>query len=250
MSLLAKIHAVRSTPLLIVKERKNKGLNSDYANLADIMEKLLPVLEKNGLSVAAEPGKLAILGENAWVQTMHIVVSDGAEFYTRECDVCFPAAIMSRTTGGAAVNEAQRQGMAQTYGRRYAIVAFFNILTGDDDDAARLGVERETASAGVSDYAPWAAFLDAGWQDALAPDGRTIGALSDKERLALWEKDPASKPLMAWIGDRITDRLQDAGYTWLKFTAWADAGLPETLEACTPGLLKIAATKSKQIPGV
>lgn len=241
MSLRAAIHAVRSAGLIVVKTGKNTGINAKYATYADVWEMLQPELARHQVAVGFAPGPVR-KETDAWIQTMILTVTHGDEVETASFEILFPE-------GNRGVNLTQRQGMAHTYGRRYALCDFFHILTGDDDDAQRLGVEREhVTGATASDAAPWTAFLSGGWRDVPADDGRTLNDLSDGQRAKLWEKDPASKPLMAWVGDRISDRLQDAGYSWGRFVTWANAGLPATMDECTPGLLKIAATKTKEIP--
>lgn len=141
-NLLAAVAAIRSLGIVVVKTARNTGLNSDYATYADVWAHLKEPLAANGLSVGFLPGNTTTLQINqgtAWSQDLILQViwrgpveAGVVESMSVPFQVLFPE-------GNRGVNLTQRQGMAHTYGKRYALIDFFGLITGDDDDAQRLG---------------------------------------------------------------------------------------------------------------
>lgn len=247
-ALLAKVHTIRLAGLTAVKTGSVPG-KFKFASYADVWTALHPSLQVHDLSVGFSGSTISIAGALE-IMRLTLEVTDGETQMEKQFEILLPECIRN-SSGGAVTNSSQRSGGGATYARRTALILFFNIATGDDAEVERMqpGNMERARGATVSDAAPWSALLDGGWCDAPAGDGkRTLGDLNNAQRKALWEKDPASKPLMAWVGDLITNMLGDAGYSWETFRQWANAGLPEVMEQCTPGLLKIAAEKAKQIP--
>lgn len=243
MSKLAEaVHAVRAHGLVVIRTGKNTGLGgAKYATYTDIWERLSPLLANHDISVGFSPGSVR-RETDAWIQTLTMSVSVGDERETVPFEIVFPE-------GNRGVNITQRQGMAHTYGRRYAVTDYFNIFTGDDDDAQRLGAERDRADGpSVSDAAPWSALMQHGWLDVATKDGTALGELTNAQRKALWEKDPDNKALMAWVGDMLSDMLQQSGYAWPRFVEWAGLDLPARMEDCNAGQLRTAIQKAKNIP--
>lgn len=134
-NLLAAVAAIRSLGIVVVKTARNTGLNSDYATYADVWAHLKQPLADLNLSVGFLPGNTTNIN-TAWSQdlTLQVIWRDAAavEAMTVPFQVLFPE-------GNRGVNLTQRQGMAHTYGKRYALIDFFGLITGDDDDAQRLG---------------------------------------------------------------------------------------------------------------
>lgn len=235
----AAIHAMQSSGLVCVKERRNQSLNSSYATLADIWEVLRPHLATHGIAVQFRHGGLRELGAQL-VQSMTVRILHPASGEVEEWAGDYPL-----PEGNRGVNFAQRFGSATTYAQRYALCAAFGVVTGDDDDArraaAQAGGEREARPSANPEA--WPAFLDGGWNDARSPadDSVALADIPHKERVALWKKFPAYGPLIGYVGDLITSRLEQEGIGWSPWTARAGGQWPETLEACTPEQIGAAA---------
>jgi hypothetical protein len=100
--------------------KKNaKGHNSNYLNLASLMDNLRPYLTEARLAVIQTP-KSELSSGGCSIET-RIVHEDGDEV---SGIITVP---MSRT------NDPQSFGAAMTYGRRYALMAMFGLVTEDDD---------------------------------------------------------------------------------------------------------------------
>lgn len=235
----AAIAAMQSAGLICVKERRNQSLNSSYATLADIWEVLRPHLTAHGIAVQFRHGGLRELGAQL-VQSMTVRILHPASGEVEEWSGDYPL-----PEGNRGVNFAQRFGSATTYAQRYALCAAFGVVTGDDDDArraaAQAGGEREAKPS--ANPAAWPAFLDGGWREAHNPDDDSIGLadMTHKERVACWKRTPTYAPLVGYVGDLITARLEQEGIGWSPWTAKVGGEWPETLEACTPEQVAAAA---------
>lgn len=247
-TLNAAIAAVRARGLVAVKTARNTGINSDYASYADVWEVLKPELEATGLSVGFLLGPVR-RDEAAWVQTLTLEVSTAEDLRSSTFEFCFPE-------GNRGVNLSQRQGMAQTYARRYALVSFFHIITGDDDDAQRLGMEPRTDMAvKPKDDAQWsdfcyAPFLGLGieetqgaWSNLADPSGDGSSVLGDFSSKVIGEmtfKFVDNIGLKAWMAEVANDR---AGK--LQLTTWEAVRahcktlrLPDSAAACSGDQLR------------
>jgi hypothetical protein len=235
----AAIASMQAAGLVCVKERQNKLLKSNYATLADIWEVLRPHLTAHGLIVQFRHGEMKSIGSQ-FVQSITTRVMHAASQEMEEWTADFPL-----PEGNAGVSFAQRFGSATTYAQKYALCAYFGILTGDDDDArraaAQAGGEREARPSANPEA--WPAFLDGGWNDACSPadDSVALADITHKERVALWKKFPAYGPLIGYVGDLITSRLEQEGIGWNPWTVRTGGEWPETLEACTPEQVGAAA---------
>ena len=238
-NIAAAIAAMQSAGLICVKERRNQSLNSSYATLADIWEVLRPHLTAHGIAVQFRHGQLRELGAQL-VQSMTVRILHPASGEVEEWAGDYPL-----PEGNRGVNFAQRFGSATTYAQRYALCAAFGVVTGDDDDArraaAQTGGEREARPSANPEA--WPAFLDGGWTDAANPadDSVILSDVPHRERLQLLKRFPEYGPLIAYLGDLITHRMQEEGGSWPNWTAATPGDWPETLEGCTPEQVKAAA---------
>lgn len=101
----------------VKKEAKNPFFKNNYASLENILEVVLPIMQKNNLYLIQSPINE---GERVGVKT-RICHIDG------EC-------IEDQFTLPLAKNDPQGAGSAITYARRYALVAMLGLNTEDDDD--------------------------------------------------------------------------------------------------------------------
>lgn len=112
------------------KETKNPFANSKYANLDNVLEMTLPILNNNGIFAThnvltdekiAENDKLGKIG----IQLLLIHQSGQRIEYDT---------VWFLLEKGSKMNLAQSQGSIITYGRRYTLVSALNIMTNDDVD--------------------------------------------------------------------------------------------------------------------
>lgn len=105
----------------VLKNTKNPHLGNKYADLASVLEAVRPVLAANGIAVIqgieddADSPQLATLlvhQSGEWIRTYTPVVGG---------------------LGNKGVNDAQAFGMAQTYARRYGLLAALGVAPEDDD---------------------------------------------------------------------------------------------------------------------
>jgi hypothetical protein len=221
LPIFAAIAAMQADcPLICVKYRKNSGLNSDYANLADVWELLRPLLAKHGLGVSFSHGKMRAEGAQ-FVLEQTLTVYHVASGTLREVTGEFPL-----PEGNKGVNFAQRFGSAKTYAERYALTAFFGIITGDDDDAARAGEPRQSAAPGTSAGPRWQNFLEDAWCQAPSPDGKNklCGELSKAEKRQLLLAYPEHPALCAWMAEGLLALIQERGWNWAEVLKAADLG--------------------------
>lgn len=100
---------------------------SKYADLQSVLEKIRPVLSKNGLSVLQFPGNPEINKISIETVLMH----NSGEWIS---DTYVMSAI-SEESRVKSTNAAQADGIIITYARRYAIMALFGLAAQDDTDA-------------------------------------------------------------------------------------------------------------------
>jgi len=250
-SLLESINKVRALGIVAVKTKENKGLNSDYASYADVWDSLKSALADAGLSVGFKPSTVRHVDSSnatnsAWIQSLVMEVSNGTETDCAMFDVLFPE-------GNRGVNLTQRQGMAHTYGKRYALVDYFHLIVGDDDDAQRLGQPVNENAAPVA--APtthwsklcWVPIFATGseettgsWSmlaDPSDPSGATVlGDLSPQRMAKLWTAYPTHAGINAWRAEVIQERAEkhESVKDWTSCHAvLGKLNLPEYFEECT-----------------
>lgn len=180
------------------KDGENPHFRSSFITLDNLLAKVLPVLNKNGLSlvqsVTSVDGVPALLtsvsdGENAVESTMLLMMKS---------------------------NDPQGQGSAITYARRYSLMALLGLAAGEDDDgnaaneaeSARQEYERQKTS-------PVAL---AGFYSTLKGKGVT-------------SKEDANKILS--IQDKNWERLNTSGIARMQKAI--DALLPDTIELLLQG---------------
>ena len=247
------IAAVRAEALVVVKTARNTGLNSDYASYTDVWATLKPLLEKHKLAVGFVSGTTSREGDTSWKQVLTLECSstETGETISHAFETLFPE-------GNRGVNLTQRQGMAQTYGKRYALINFFHLITGDDDDAQRLGMERGVDNAAPSPAAGqhWSTLCSVPpfgvGQDETLNAWHMLGdpsdqagerALGDNEGGALAKlamRYPDHPGLAAWRAELVGERAVAKGVT-----NWADCAarfpqfnLPSAFSECTPTQLQ------------
>lgn len=103
----------------VKKGSANPFFKSNYADLADIKSVVDPLLAKNGLSVVQHPEGT----HEDQVLTTRLMHESG-EWQESSMPLYIPK------------NDAQSQGSAQTYARRYALSAIVGVATEDDDGQA------------------------------------------------------------------------------------------------------------------
>lgn len=243
MSLTKAISSVRAKSLVVVKTSRNTGINSDYASYADVMAVLGPALNESGVSVGFLPGIVRKEGD-VWIQVLAMEVAHEDEKQTVPFETVWPE-------GNRGVNATQRQGMAHTYGKRYALVDFFHLITGDDDDAVRLG---QTAGTGSAPTPPpnshWSLYcyvplFDVGteetagtWGMMADPEGngeRILGDNAPAVLIKLWHRHPDHPGLNAWRAELCGQRgLAQSIPDWSTCRRdYRSLNLPETFAECT-----------------
>ena len=241
-SIIAAVAQVRKAGIVVVKTGRNTGINSDYATYADLWKELKPHLDAACLSVGFLPSTTRLEG-SAWIQTliMEVAVDDSALQIPFE--ILFPE-------GNRGVNLTQRQGMAHTYGKRYALIDYFHIITGDDDDAQRLGQPADHMSEASPDKnAHWRQFCycdlfevgDAetkGAWSVLSSPANPEQMLGDLQPVAisnLWPKYPEHAGINAWRAELCNERAKAANlFSWDDcVTTHKTLNLPKLFAECT-----------------
>lgn len=256
MSLTKAVSAVRAKCLVAVKTSRNTGINSDYASYADVMAVLGPALNEAGVAVGFLPSTVRKEGD-VWIQVLIMEISHEEEKVAVSFETVWPE-------GNRGVNATQRQGMAHTYGKRYALVDYFHMLTGDDDDAARLGhASRESVAMMAREDAHWSQFcyvpaLGAGTEEtagtwaALADPTdetgqRTLGDLSEAAIGKMWMQGVRSVGIDGWMAEVVGHRAAAQNITsWSELVSqFLKLGLPELFEQCSSEQLNVVARNLK-----
>lgn len=126
-SLLAAVLAVQKEAPPIAKSATNPHFKSKFAPLDEIVQTIDPILHKHGLvwmtlPVRDEHGDPALRYRLAHAPTGETV------------EGTMPLLLSKK--------DAQGQGSAITYARRYALCAVLNLVADDDDDGGRAAAER------------------------------------------------------------------------------------------------------------
>ena len=250
------IAAVRAEALVVVKTARNTGLNSDYASYADVWAVLKPLLNEHKLAVGFVSGTTTREGETSWKQVLTLECSstETGETISHQFETLFPE-------GNRGVNLTQRQGMAHTYGKRYALINFFHLITGDDGDAQRLGADRGIDAAAPTPAAGqhWSTLccvsvFNVGHDDTLnawhmfgdPSDPTGERSLGDNEPGALAKlamRHPDHPGLAAWRAELVGERAVSHGLTsWAECVAkFPQFNLPASFAECSaPQLANLA----------
>lgn len=135
----------------IDKDGINPHFKSKFATLSNIMNKVLPVVNKHGVFVSQAPDTLD--GQPVLVTTL-VHAASGEQVAST-----MPLFLVK--------NDPQAQGSAITYARRYALVSMLGLVVDDDDDGSK-------ASAKPADQ-PKPAYID-----PLADVKKEVGAIMDE----------------------------------------------------------------------
>lgn len=118
------------------KSSVNPAFHSKYADLAEVLQTLRPVLSKNGLSLVQTVGYYDPAAKTLAVTTM--LLHKSGEFIQDTCTMLVSKA------------DAHGLGSAATYGRRYGAAAICGISQDDDDGntaAGRSGAANDNQGA-------------------------------------------------------------------------------------------------------
>lgn len=248
MNLRERIHAVRSQALAVVKTGKiTGGINAQFASYADIWSALQPTLHANGVTVGWAGATLRPVGQHETVEfiaSMTMQVSDGAETLESVFEMLVPEKILN-SRGSSVVNNAQRVANAESYCKRTALLHYFGMSAGNEDDVERMmPAGDQTNIPGAIVVQPdtsWHELTDGLWHNALSPDDTgLLGGRTEEEMRQLWRSYPAHPALCAWGADYVQGKMQDLGMAWADVSK-LDAKLPEKMTTCTAKDLRLAA---------
>jgi len=116
---------------MITKEGENKG-SWTFADLNDIDEMLRPIRTKYGFSVTHD--RRPRTGDGGGLEVISTLLHRGGHSITAS----FPLALDS----GAGKNNLQAAGSTDSYGRKYNVLGFFDVIRkNDDNDGADAGLK-------------------------------------------------------------------------------------------------------------
>lgn len=248
MTIITKIHKIRSLALAVVKTGKIQGgINALFASFPDIWSVLQPALAEGGLSIGFSNSVISFHGDSEMV-AMALEVSDGESVIEREFQMILPEKILN-SRGSSVVNNAQRTANAQSYLKRTALIHFFGISAGNEDEVERmLPVGDQSNIPGlitITENTTWQSLTDGLWENVMSPlhDGPLRGR-GDKALGALWIDYPAHIGLLAWVADWIDGKTDALGWTWQDLVT-LDPSLPLSLTECNASQLRLAAQALK-----
>ena len=234
---LAKaIHAVRSAGITV--EKTSTTGKFKFAGYVDVWPALRPVLAQHSLSVAL--GNTAVrMSHEGEVLSADLIISNGAHEARERYEVLLPETIRNQS-GAAVTNSSQRTGGAQSYLKRIALIAYFNISTGTEDEVERMtprpGENNIPGLCTVTDATPWTELTDGTWRDVLSPlGGYKLEADAEKglkHMNAIWQTYPDHKGLMAFWADYINETLTNCEMLWADIVEKVP-DLPGRLTDCT-----------------
>jgi hypothetical protein len=123
-TLIDKIHNVQQTIGKVKKDKSNPFFKSNYADINDFLEALLPLLKKEGLTVM-QP-LCSIDGVNGIKPGIKTIITDGDNQ-------------LSEFTVLPDIQDPQKAGSSITYFRRFALQSFFCLVAYDDDAETAMG---------------------------------------------------------------------------------------------------------------
>ena len=127
ITLFDRLFAVQNELEVVSKTQENDFFNSKFANINDVLEMVLPILNKHGI-LLLQP--LTHVDGKPAIKT---ILMHGAE----------------RIEEIMVLHEdpnPQKMGSGYTYGRRHALISAIGVRTGDDDDGALAsGTQKPTA---------------------------------------------------------------------------------------------------------
>lgn len=233
----AAVHAIRGLQLKVVKTGEVKG-KFKFPSFVDVWALLQPHLADFKLSVGF--GNTSIrFDAGLEIMRLELIVGNGTEKVREAYEILLPETIRNQS-GNAVTNGSQRSGGAASYAKRTALILFFNIAAGDEDE-----VERMTPSASQSNIpglimvrpdTRWQDLTDGDWRDAMSPfeDGKTCdhAEKGEEHMRELWRQYPTHPALMAYWADWVLNKMQESGMTW-KDLREKNKDLPEHIHNCT-----------------
>jgi len=127
------------------KTGQARGATYKYADLADLVEMLRPLLHTHGLafqSINAPATGGALVKTRLLHESGEMIESEGT---------FVPASdLITRSTGEVTPAGSQQYGSAYTYARRYDLIAFLGIAADDDDGAAAMNAQAKRVQASVN----------------------------------------------------------------------------------------------------
>ena len=113
----------------IAKDANNPMFRNNYATLDQIITEIRPLLQKNGLSILQIPA-----GNNETLTLKTLLLHESGEYLESDEFTLAPMAqVIDKTTKEKAITP-QSVGSAITYARRYSLLSFLSLNTGEDDD--------------------------------------------------------------------------------------------------------------------
>lgn len=118
----------QSEMTVVKKNKRNEHTNSNYADLAAIVEQAMPIVHKHGFTASFQPDGLSDKGA---LRIKWTVAHEGGHIESDVAELPMDAAGSQGTVNKTAIHAF---GSTTTYGRRYLLCMLFNISTGDDND--------------------------------------------------------------------------------------------------------------------
>lgn len=247
MPILSKIHAARSKRLSVVKtgEINIQGRKMAFVSYADIWSQLGPALESVGLSLGFSKALIRVDQNSGHeIVSMVLEVSDGEEERTSDWEMILPEVIKS-SSGNHVTNNSQRVANAESYLKRTALLHYFGIAAGNEDEVERMTPDGDQinipGAVPITEASRWQMLTDGDWQRCTSP--LHDGLLSNYAPPALgklWKDFPDHAGLQAWGADYITAGLNATDKGWEAVVA-EDPALPQFMANCTGVQLQAAA---------
>jgi hypothetical protein len=175
-SLLEAMLAVQSEAPTLRKDATNPHYRSRYTPLDTIVETIGPILTRHGLVWTTLPGRDPVHGDHALnYRLAHAATSEKLEGWM--------PLLLSKP-------DAQGQGSAITYARRYALCAVLNLVADDDDDG------NDASAAGGASLPRMGSTPATGKQIGLVKRLFTQNSLSTREKCALLRGAGVDLPVM------------------------------------------------------
>lgn len=132
---LYKAFAAAQSEFGVIKENAvNPGFHSHYADLAEIVRVVRPILNRHGIALSWDSAAVSNSG----------TVSVGVSLYHSAGGVLRFMPISVPWEARKGINAAQAVGSALTYAKRYAISAALGLSTDEDDDGNAAGAPLQT----------------------------------------------------------------------------------------------------------
>lgn len=176
----------------VTKDSENKFFSSKYAGLPAVIKQATPVLTKHGLSVSQFIGR-----DNGDDTLTTWLLHQSGQFISDSMRLP-----VSEQKG---LTDAQAQGSATTYARRYGYMAALGLVAEEDDDGQAAPQRQKPAQQRQQPQGPK---LASPQQQNLIrararADGLSLGTIAD----AVWTVMGAKGDRPAWSDDELVDKL-------------------------------------------